>query len=258
MVGGHVSWKTAKPDASHLVILLTDAGWFAVARRELGGLGVLQMEGGVVETRLVVERSPLSDIQRISGLDDVGKAARQALLATRYRAAGLGASRDGSSAAAGSAASRQPVRARSTTACTIGGRAHRCHHQPGPLADCRIGAFGATNLDASLLCLLKETTERERQREREETQYFPVLVFIRSYLAHTRARSVTSPPGLRAAAAAARGGAPRSAAAAAAAAAAVAAATAAAAAVASPAAAQAPPRGAGERRPRRPRRLRAP
>ena len=53
VTGVRGSWKTAQPDAPHLVILLTEAGWFAVARQEMGGLGVLQMEGGVVEMPLL-------------------------------------------------------------------------------------------------------------------------------------------------------------------------------------------------------------
>ena len=44
VTGIHAGWKSTEPDAAHLVILLTEAGWFAVARPEAGGLGVLQME----------------------------------------------------------------------------------------------------------------------------------------------------------------------------------------------------------------------
>ena len=55
-MGAQLGWRPAQPDAAHLVILLTAAGWFAVARPEVGGLGVLQMKGGVVQTRLVFDR----------------------------------------------------------------------------------------------------------------------------------------------------------------------------------------------------------
>ena len=65
VVGAQLGWRPAQPDAAHLVILLTDAGWFAAARQELG---VLQMDGGEVQTRLVFERTAFTALRTIGGL----------------------------------------------------------------------------------------------------------------------------------------------------------------------------------------------
>ena len=57
---------------------------------EIGGLGVLQLDGGEVQTRLVFERSAIAALRTIGGLGTAAAAARDGLLMTRYRADGYG------------------------------------------------------------------------------------------------------------------------------------------------------------------------
>ena len=56
----------------------------------MGGLGVLQMEGGEVQTRLVFDRGVITAFRGLDGLGAVAKAARDGLAAARSRAEGYG------------------------------------------------------------------------------------------------------------------------------------------------------------------------
>ena len=86
VVRAQLGWRPAQPDVAHLVILLTDAGWFAAARQELGELGVLQMDGGEVQTRLVFERTAITALRTIGGLGTSRRAtARRGTAARRVR-----------------------------------------------------------------------------------------------------------------------------------------------------------------------------
>ena len=49
----------------------------------MGGLGVLQMEGGEVQTRLVFDRGVITAFRGFDGLGAVAKAARDGLAAVR-------------------------------------------------------------------------------------------------------------------------------------------------------------------------------
>ena len=75
VTGCNKKFKTAEDD--HLVVILTDEGWAALLTKSFGGhdLGSPRPQRRV--RAVVFERSHLSDLQSISGLGDVGKAARQ-------------------------------------------------------------------------------------------------------------------------------------------------------------------------------------
>ena len=81
--GVPLTWRHTSDPAAHLVILLTDIGWLAA------GSDLLRMDG-TVQARLVFDRVAIAGLRAVSGLGPVARAARDDLLATRYRADGHG------------------------------------------------------------------------------------------------------------------------------------------------------------------------